>query len=78
MRSEGLKNVMARAHGGLTSAGKVRKATPKKEKKVKPKLPRGRAYKRMQYNKYFCSDVLIVDGRTLNPNNLLVRQKRGF
>lgn len=71
---------MARAHGGLTSAGKVRKATQaqKKEKKIKPKDPRGRALKRRQYNRWYCSDLLLHNGRKLGPNNLLIRQKRGF
>lgn len=69
---------MARAHGGLTSAGKVRKCTPKKEKKEKPRPPRGRAYKRLLYKKNFEDDTLIHNGRRLGPNNLLIRQKLGF
>lgn len=69
---------MARAHGGLTSAGKVRKCTPKKEKKVKPRPPRGRAYRRRQYKKMFESELLIHNGRRLGPNNIIVRQKQGY
>lgn len=40
-------------HGGLTHVGKVRGKTPKVEKEDKPKQPRGRAFKRKQYNRRY-------------------------
>ena len=45
---------MGKKHGSLTRAGKVRKQTPKVEKKERPKkLPVGRAKKRKQYYKRY-------------------------
>jgi small subunit ribosomal protein S30e len=38
-------------HGSLARAGKVRAQTPKVEKQEKKKQPRGRAKKRMLYNR---------------------------
>jgi len=40
-------------HGSLARAGKVRGQTPKVAKQDKKKKPRGRAHKRMQYNRRF-------------------------
>ncbi|KAA3675475.1 small subunit ribosomal protein S30e [Paragonimus westermani] len=42
-----------KVHGSLARAGKVRVQTPKVEKQEKNKKPRGRAKRRMQYNKRF-------------------------
>ena len=43
---------MGKVHGSLTRAGKVRKKTPKVDKKERPrKLVVGRAKKRKQYQK---------------------------
>ncbi|RWV77568.1 hypothetical protein GW17_00061582, partial [Ensete ventricosum] len=42
-----------KVHGSLARAGKVRGQTPKQAKTDKPKNARGRAYKRMQYNRRF-------------------------
>nr|KJB54332.1 hypothetical protein B456_009G029700 [Gossypium raimondii] len=44
---------MGKVHGSLARAGKVRGQTPKVAKQDKKKKPRGRAYKRMQYNRRF-------------------------
>ena len=45
---------MGKKHGSLTRAGKVRKQTPKVEKKERPKkLPVGGAKKRKQYYKRY-------------------------
>jgi small subunit ribosomal protein S30e len=45
---------MGKKHGSLTRAGKVRKQTPKVEKKDRlKKLPVGRAKKRRQYGKRY-------------------------
>ncbi|KAK3009318.1 hypothetical protein RJ639_014459 [Escallonia herrerae] len=44
---------MGKVHGSLARAGKVRGQTPKVAKQDKKKKPRGRAHKRMQYNRRF-------------------------
>ena len=45
---------MGKVHGSLTRAGKVRKQTPKVEKKDRPKkLPVGRAKRRRQYQRRY-------------------------
>ena len=44
---------MGKLHGTLAKAGKVKKQTPKVEKQVKHKLPKGRAYKRILYNRRY-------------------------
>ncbi|MBA0874768.1 hypothetical protein Goshw_021780, partial [Gossypium schwendimanii] len=46
-------DIMSKVHGSLARAGKVRGQTPKVAKQDKKKKPRGRAYKRMQYNRRF-------------------------
>ena len=52
---------MGKKHGSLTRAGKVRKQTPKVEKKERPKkLPVGRAKKRKQYFKRY---TVIIDNK---------------
>nr|GMC58875.1 40S ribosomal protein S30 [Ipomoea batatas] len=47
------KSTMGKVHGSLARAGKVRGQTPKVAKQDKKKKPRGRAHKRMQYNRRF-------------------------
>ncbi|KAJ0007934.1 hypothetical protein Pint_28866 [Pistacia integerrima] len=49
---------MGKVHGSLARAGKVRGQTPKVAKQDKKKKPRGRAHKRMQYNRRFVTAVL--------------------
>ncbi|MFS7916736.1 putative ribosomal protein S30 [Helianthus anomalus] len=44
---------MGKVHGSLARAGKVRGQTPKVAKQDKKKQPRGRAHKRIQYNRRF-------------------------
>jgi small subunit ribosomal protein S30e len=58
---------MGKVHGSLTRAGKVRNATPKVQPTEKPKKPRGRAYKRMLYNRRFVN-VVLVGGKKRGPN----------
>ena len=42
-----------KVHGSLARAGKVRGQTPHQDKaEGKKKLPRGRAFKRLQYNRF--------------------------
>lgn len=42
-----------KVHGSLARAGKVRGQTPKVAKQDKPKTPKGRALKRLKYNRRF-------------------------
>uniref|UniRef100_A0A803R6X2 40S ribosomal protein S30 n=1 Tax=Cannabis sativa TaxID=3483 RepID=A0A803R6X2_CANSA len=55
---------MGKVHGSLARAGKVRGQTPKVAKQDKKKKPRGRAHKRMQYNRRF-----VTAGKFLFHNN---------
>ncbi len=59
---------VAAVHGGLARAGKVRGQTPKVDPTVKAKEKRGRALKRIQYNKRFFSAVAQTGGRKRGPN----------
>lgn len=49
-----------KVHGSLARAGKVRGQTPKVAKQDKKKKPRGRAHKRMQYNRRFVTAGLFI------------------
>ena len=42
---------MGKVHGSLARAGKVKSQTPKVEKQEKKKVPKGRAKKRILYNR---------------------------
>ncbi|CAL8080871.1 unnamed protein product [Calicophoron daubneyi] len=57
-----------KVHGSLARAGKVRAQTPKVERQEKKKKPRGRAKRRMQYNKRFVAVVQQLGGRRRGPN----------
>jgi len=59
---------MGKVHGGLAKVGKVRNQTPKVEKTPKSKPLRGRAKKRLLYNKRFISAVAGPGGKKLGPN----------
>ncbi|CAK7357308.1 unnamed protein product [Dovyalis caffra] len=50
---------MGKVHGSLARAGKVRGQTPKVAKQDKKKKPRGRAHKRMQYNRRFVTAACL-------------------
>ncbi|PWN31138.1 putative 40S ribosomal protein S30 [Jaminaea rosea] len=61
---------MGKVHGSLARAGKVKSQTPKVEKQEKAKVPRGRAKKRLLYNRRFVNVVAGPGGkRRMNPNN---------
>jgi ribosomal protein S30 len=68
---------MGKVHGSLTRAGKVRKQTPKVEKKERPrKIPVGRAKKRKQCRKKWA--VLLPDApaaakKKFKPNRQQVK-----
>ncbi|KAK8961790.1 40S ribosomal protein S30 [Platanthera guangdongensis] len=55
-----------KVHGSLARAGKVRGQTPKVAKQDKKKKPRGRAHKRMQYNRRFVTAGEILYRFLLN------------
>ncbi|GLJ11137.1 hypothetical protein SUGI_0144200 [Cryptomeria japonica] len=59
---------MSKVHGSLARAGKVRGQTPKVAKQDKKKKPRGRAHKRMQYNRRFVTAVAGF-GKKRGPNS---------
>ncbi len=53
---------MAKVHGSLARAGKVKGQTPKVPKEEKKKQPTGRAKKRMLYNRRFVNVVTGFEG----------------
>lgn len=57
---------MGKPHGQLAKAGKVRKQTPKVAKSAAPRKPRGRAYKKMQYQRKFAP--LLPGQKRRSPN----------
>ncbi len=62
-----------KVHGSLARAGKVRNQTPKKEKQENKHVdPRGRAKKRIQYNRRFVNVVLAPGAKKVGPNNQAV------
>ncbi|KAL4399632.1 40S ribosomal protein S30 [Malassezia pachydermatis] len=60
---------MGKVHGSLARAGKVKSQTPKVEKQEKPKTPKGRAKKRILYNRRFVNVQAGPGGkRRMNSN----------
>ncbi|KAK4771756.1 hypothetical protein SAY86_013531 [Trapa natans] len=59
-RVEEIRAIAEKVHGSLARAGKVRGQTPKVAKQDKKKKPRGRAHKRMQYNRRFVTAGKIL------------------
>lgn len=57
---------MARIHGSISKAGKVKAQTPKVEICAKLKPTTGRAKKRQSFNKRF--GIALVPNRKLGPN----------
>jgi small subunit ribosomal protein S30e len=64
---------MGKVHGSLARAGKVKNQTPKVAKKEKAKVPRGRALKRLKYNKRFLSQK-VEPGMKVKMNPQALRQ----
>ena len=60
---------MGKVHGSLARAGKVKGQTPKVEAQEKKKQPRGRAKKRMQYNRRYVNVVTGMGGKKVGPNS---------
>ena len=59
---------MGKLHGSLARAGKVKKQTPKVAKADKAhKTPKGRAYKRIIYNRRF-KNIEKGPGKKKSPN----------
>ncbi|THG00445.1 hypothetical protein TEA_022213 [Camellia sinensis var. sinensis] len=63
------KPANGKVHGSLARAGKVRGQTPKVAKQDKKKKPRGRAHKRMQYNRRFVTAGIVGFGKKRGPNS---------
>ncbi|TIA97280.1 hypothetical protein E3P92_03007 [Wallemia ichthyophaga] len=60
---------VGKVHGSLARAGKVRSQAPKVEPQEKKKTPKGRAHKRMLYNRRFVNVTLMPNGkRKMNAN----------
>ncbi|KAK9826936.1 hypothetical protein WJX74_000664 [Apatococcus lobatus] len=59
---------MGKVHGSLARAGKVRGQTPKVPKQDKKKLPKGRALKRIKYNRRFVN-IVVGFGKKKGPNS---------
>jgi small subunit ribosomal protein S30e len=60
---------MGKVHGSLARAGKVKSQTPKVPPQEKKKQPRGRAKKRMCYNRRFVNVVAGPGGKNVGPNS---------
>jgi small subunit ribosomal protein S30e len=61
---------MGKVHGSLARAGKVKGQTPKVEKQEDKKvLPRGRAKKRLQYNRRYVNVATGMGGKRVGPNS---------
>ena len=58
-----------KVHGSLARAGKVKGQTPKVEAQEKKKLPRGRAKKRMQFNRRVVNAETKPGGGSVGPNS---------
>jgi len=57
-------------HGSLSRAGKVKNQTPKVPKAdKKTKMPRGRAKKRLMYNRRYVNVVVAPGGKKVGPNS---------
>jgi len=70
-----------KVHGSLARAGKVRGQTPKVAKQEKPhgKVKqdlRGRAKKRMQYNKRYVNATVGMGGKKVGPNSQAERMAK--
>jgi ubiquitin/ribosomal protein S30 len=63
-----------KVHGSLARAGKVRNQTPKVEAQEKSKTVKGRAKKRIQYNRRFVNVVSMPGKKALGPNAQAVKQ----
>ncbi|EEB96348.1 hypothetical protein MPER_04532, partial [Moniliophthora perniciosa FA553] len=60
---------MGKVHGSLARAGKVKSQTPKVEAQEKKKTPKGRAKKRILYNRRFVNVTTLPGGkRKMNAN----------
>jgi small subunit ribosomal protein S30e len=61
---------MGKVHGSLARAGKVKGQTPKVDpQEDKKKQPRGRAKKRLQYNRRYVNVVTGMGGKRVGPNS---------
>ena len=65
---------LGKVHGSLARAGKVKGQTPKVEKTEKHKKPKGRAYKKILYNRRFVNVLVIPGGSKKGGYNSLAAQ----
>jgi small subunit ribosomal protein S30e len=63
-----------KVHGSLARAGKVKSQTPKVEKQEKKKTPKGRAKKRIIYNRRYVVSVLTSISSETHPQCPQLRQ----
>jgi len=68
--------LVGKVHGSLARAGKVKGQTPKAEKQEKKKRPRGRALKRMLYNRRFVNVVVLPGGKKASYNSAGAQQSQ--
>lgn len=68
LRTSTPQHKMGKVHGSLARAGKVRGQTPKVAKQDKKKQPKGRAGKRIKYNRRFVN-VVVGLGKKRSPNS---------
>jgi len=67
---------MGKVHGSLARAGKVRGQTPKVEKQEKKKDARGRAHKRILYNRRFVNAAIGAPGGKPRMNTIAIQQAK--
>lgn len=68
---------MGKLHGTLAKAGKVKKQTPKIEKTQRGrKIPKGRAYKRILFNKRFILLIIIRFANLVVPQAGAMMKKK--
>ena len=66
---------MGKVHGSLARAGKVKNQTPKVAKEEKTKQPRGRALKRLKYNKRYVTNATKPGMKPKGMNPQMLSQK---
>ncbi|RCI12849.1 hypothetical protein L249_0708 [Ophiocordyceps polyrhachis-furcata BCC 54312] len=65
---------MGKVHGSLARAGKVKSQTPKVEPQEKPKMPKGRALKRLKYTRRFIN-VVLTGGKRKNKATMSMKSQ---
>ncbi|KAF9518763.1 hypothetical protein BS47DRAFT_1289146 [Hydnum rufescens UP504] len=63
LRGYGIHVSLSIVHGSLARAGKVKSQTPKVDPQEKKKTPKGRAKKRIVYNRRFVNVTTLPGGK---------------